>query len=139
MNKTLLEKRQLSYLLHEWDDINLPYTVNYKNIPNQVIKFFKTESKLVYPAKTVFVAIIYAKCLEEFFKVPFYEALDDDDLLPDDKYFKDYKYSKYKKEYDKILLKIGNIWQYDSILKTIDYFKKEFLINGTNNKTDWSL
>ncbi|MGN1394121.1 MAG: hypothetical protein ACI4V7_08875 [Succinivibrionaceae bacterium] len=139
MNKTLLEKRQLSYLLHEWDDINLPYTVNYKNIPNQVIKFFKTESKLVYPAKTIFVAIIYAKCLEEFFKVPFYEALDDDDLLPDDKYFKDYKYSKYKKEYDKILLKIGNIWQYDSILKTIYYFKKEFLIDGTNNKTDWSL
>lgn len=139
MNKTLLEKRQLSYLLHEWDDINLPYTVNYKNIPNQVIKFFKTESKLVYPAKTIFVAIIYAKCLEEFFKVPFYEALDDDDLLPDDKYFKDYKYSKYKKEYDKIILKIGNIWQYDSILKTIDYFKKEFLIDGTNNKTDWSL
>lgn len=139
MNKTLLEKRQLSYLLHEWDDINLPYTVNYKNIPNQVIKFFKTESKLVYPAKTIFVAIIYAKCLEEFFKVPFYEALDDDDLLPDDKYFKDYKYSKYKKEYDKILLKIGNIWQYDSILKTIDYFKKEFLIDGTNNKTNWSL
>lgn len=139
MNKTLLEKRQLSYLLHEWDDINLPYTVNYKNIPNQVIKFFKTESKLVYPAKTIFVAIIYAKCLEEFFKVPFYEALDDDDLLPDDKYFKDYKYSKYKKEYDKILLKIGNIWQYDSILKTIDYFKKEFLIDGTNNKTNWLL
>jgi hypothetical protein len=139
MNKTLLEKRQLSYLLHEWDDINLPYTVNYKNIPNQVIKFFKTESKLVYPAKTIFVAIIYAKCLEEFFKVPFYEALDDDDLLPDDKYFKDYKYSKYKKEYDKILLKIGNIWQYNSILKTINYFKKEFLIDGTNNKTDWSL
>lgn len=139
MNKTLLEKRQLSYLLHEWDDINLPYTVNYRNVPNQVIKFFKTESKLVYPAKTIFVAIIYAKCLEEFFKVPFYEALDDDDLLPDDKYFKDYKYSKYKKEYDKILLKIGNIWQYDSILKTIDYFKKEFLIDGTNNKTNWSL
>lgn len=139
MNKTLLEKRQLSYLLHEWDDINLPYTVNYRNVPNQVIKFFKTESKLVYPAKTIFVAIVYAKCLEEFFKVPFYEALDDDDLLPDDKYFKDYKYSKYKKEYDKILLKIGNIWQYDSILKTINYFKKEFLIDGTNNKTNWSL
>lgn len=129
MRNDLKQRRLLSYSINEWDDVNLEYTVDFKRINQQVIKFFKTESKLVYPAKSIFVAIVYAKVLEELFNIPFYELLDDEELLPDDKYFKEYTYSRYKKGYDYILLKIGNVWKYPSIEKTIAYCKKEFLVD----------
>lgn len=126
MDEKLLQKRKLSYLMNNWDDINLPYIINEENISEQVINFFKTESKLVYPAKSYFVAIVYAKCLEKYFGVPFLESLNDKELLFDDRWFKTYNESK--NIYDKIIDNIGNIWYYSSINKTVDYFKKEFLI-----------
>ena len=55
-NKDLNDRRKLSYLLCEWDDKNLPHTIRYDNLTQQVINFFKTESKLVYPAKAYFLA-----------------------------------------------------------------------------------
>lgn len=125
-NKDLNDRRKLSYLLCEWDDKNLPHTIRYDNLTQQVINFFKTESKLVYPAKSYFVAIVYAKCLEKYFNISFYEALDYNDLLFDDKFF--VPYSKDKDTYDKIIHQIGDIFQYQSINKTLNYFKQEFLI-----------
>lgn len=125
-NKDLNDRRELSYLLHEWDDKNLPHTINYDNISQQVINFFKFESKLVYPAKSYFVAIVYAKCLEKYFNIPFYEALDYKDLLIDDIYYN--QYSQDKDLYDKILNSIGDIFQYSSIDKTVKYFKQEFIV-----------
>ena len=124
-NKDLNDRRKLSYLLCEWDDKNLPHTIRYDNLTQQVINFFKTESKLVYPAKSYFVAIVYAKCLEKYFNIPFYEALDYNDLLFDDNFF--VPYHKDKVTYDRILEKIGDIFQYQSINKTMEYFKKEFM------------
>ena len=126
MRDDLKEKRKLSYLMNIWDDVNLPHIIDNKNIIDQVINFFKTESELIYPAKSYFVAIVYAKCMEKYFNVPFYEALDDKELLFDDFYFK--PYSESKEVYDKIIENIGDIWYYRSIDKTVDYFKKEFLI-----------
>lgn len=126
MRKDIKEKRELAYLMNKWDDVNLPFSVNEENIPEQVINFFKTQSELIYPAKSYFVAIVYAKCLEKYFGVPFFEALDDKELLFDDKWFKTYNESK--EIYDKIIENIGNIWYYNSINKTVDYFKKEFLV-----------
>lgn len=126
MKIDLKNKRQLSYLINEWDDINLPYTFDYNNIDEQVIDFFKNGSKLIYPAKSYFVAIIYAKCLEKYFQIDFYESLNDIDLLPDDCYFS--TYNQNKDIYDNIIENIEDIWQYDSIMKTVTYFKKEFLI-----------
>ena len=125
-NETLNQRRKLSYMINVWDDVSLPYTIDYDNIINNVIKFFETESELVYPAKSYFVAIVYAKCLEKYFNIPFYESLDYEDLLFDDKYF--VKYSDNNDVYDKIIEKIGDIWQYKSIDKTVEYFKKEFLL-----------
>jgi len=125
-NETLNQRRKLSYMINVWDDVSLPYTIDYDNIINNVIKFFETESELVYPAKSYFVAIVYAKCLEKYFSIPFYESLDYEDLLFDDKYF--VKYSDNNDVYDKIIEKIGDIWQYKSIDKTVEYFKKEFLL-----------
>lgn len=125
----LLEQRKLSYLINNFDDYNLPCSHQFlsnKELVNQVIEFFKTESLLIYPAKSYFVAIVYAYCLNKYFNQDFYEILDDKDLLPDDKYF--IRYSENHIVYDKIIQSIGNIWQYKSIEKTVKYFKQEFLI-----------
>lgn len=126
MKEELKAKRKLSYLLNIWDDVNLPYIFNNDNVEDQVVNFFLTESELIYPAKSYFVAIIYAKCLEKYFGGSFFEYLNDPELLPDDTYFK--IYSQDKSTYDNIINRIGDIWQYPSICKTVNYFKKEFLI-----------
>lgn len=126
MKEELKAKRKLSYLLNIWDDVNLLYIFNNDNVEDQVVNFFLTESELIYPAKSYFVAIVYAKCLEKYFGGSFFEYLNDSELLPDDTYFK--IYSQDKSTYDNIINRIGDIWQYPSICKTVNYFKKEFLI-----------
>ena len=126
MKEELKAKRKLSYLLNIWDDVNLPYIFNNDNVEDQVVNFFLIESELIYPAKSYFVAIVYAKCLEKYFGGSFFEYLNDPELLPDDTYFK--VYSQDKSTYDNIINRIGDIWQYPSICKTVNYFKKEFLI-----------
>ena len=71
--------------------------------------------------------LYHAKCIEKYFHINFYDALNDNELLPDDKYFKTYNESK--DIYDKVLESIGDIYQYDSIDKTVKYFKQEYLID----------
>lgn len=122
------ENRKLANLMNVWDDI-IPAesrVVNNENVVEQVIEFFKTESKLIYPAKSIFVAIVYARCLERYFDIPFKEALNIPDLLEDDMFFQPYK--AIPDIYDEVVDKVGNIWLYSSIEKTVGYFKKEFLI-----------
>ena len=130
MREDLKQRRKLSYLMNVWDDVNLPYILNYDNIEQEVIDFFFTESQIIYPAKSYFVAIVYAHCLSKYFHQDFLNALSDSELLPDDKFF--IPYSQDKERYDKILQAIGNIWQYPSICKTVNYFQKEFLIDEEN-------
>ena len=124
------ERRKLSYLINAFDDIDLDYIYikqSKEDLVKLIIKFFNTESLLIYPAKSYFVAIVYAKCIEKYFHINFYDALNDEELLPDDKYFKTYNESK--DIYDKVLEFIGDIYQYDSIDKTVKYFKQEYLID----------
>ena len=124
------ERRKLSYLINVFDDIGLDYIYikqSKEDLIKLIIKFFNTKSLLIYPAKSYFVAIVYAKCIEKYFHINFYDALNDEELLPDDKYFKTYNESK--DIYDKVLESIGDIYQYDSIDKTVKYFKQEYLIN----------
>lgn len=124
------ERRKLSYLINTFDDIDLDYIYikqSKEDLVKLIIKFFNTESLLIYPAKSYFVAIVYAKCIEKYFHINFYDALNDEELLPDDKYFKTYTESK--DIYDKVLESIGDIYQYDSIDKTVKYFKQEYLID----------
>lgn len=124
------ERRKLSYLINTFDDIDLDYIYikqSKEDLVKLIIKFFNTESLLIYPAKSYFVAIVYAKCIEKYFHINFYDALNDEELLPDDKYFKTYNESK--DIYDKVLESIGDIYQYDSIDKTVKYFKQEYLID----------
>jgi hypothetical protein len=125
------ERRKLSYLFKQFDDINLPRVYIDKQgdeLAHQIIEFFVSGSQLIYPAKSYFVAIVYAKCLEHYFNVPFYEALDTPDLLIDDEYF--VPYSKNKHVYDLVVDKLDNLWYYQSINKTVNYFKEEFLIES---------
>lgn len=127
----LKQKRKLAYLINVFDDYALPHSrqnLSNNKLVEQIVEFFKTESKLIYPAKSYFVAIVYAKCLEKYFKQDFYQSLNDIELLPDDEYF--IPYNKSKEIYDKVLREIGDIWQYKSIEKTVNYFKQEFLIRG---------
>lgn len=124
------ERRKLSYLINAFDDIGLDYIYikqSKEDLIKLIIKFFNTESLLIYPAKSYFVAIVYAKCIEKYFHINFYDVLNDKELLPDDKYFKTYNESK--DIYDKVLESIDDIYQYDSIDKTVKYFKQEYLIN----------
>ena len=124
------ERRKLSYLINAFDDIGLDYIYikqSKEDLIKLIIKFFNTESLLIYPAKSYFVAIVYAKCIEKYFHINFYDALNDEELLPDDKYFKTYNESK--DIYDKVLESIDNIYKYDSIDKTVKYFKQEYLID----------
>ena len=124
------ERRKLSYLINIFDDIDLDYIYikqSKEDLVKLIIKFFNTESLLIYPAKSYFVAIVYAKCIEKYFHINFHDALNDEELLPDDKYFKTYNESK--DIYDKVLESIGDIYQYDSIDKTVKYFKQEYLID----------
>ena len=123
------ERRELAYLFQEFDDYNLPHDYIYlrdDELADLVIGFFVGGSQLIFPAKSYFVAIIYAHLLSVHFKVPFYEALDQEDLLLGDKYF--VRYSDHKNVYDKIIEGVGNIWECPSIRPTVDYFNKEFLI-----------
>ena len=130
---TWRERRILSYAMHEFDDVNLPYEERYdsdESVIETVVDFFKTESTLIYPAKSYFVAIVYAKMLEKHFGIDFLKALDEGDLLLDDDWFKPYHESK--EIYDTILDRLpGNILDMPSTEKTKAYFREEFLI-GTD-------
>lgn len=135
MMKQFEYNRLLSYSMNpKKDDYNLPsihITEPDEQLILRIVTFFYYGSELIYPAKSYFVAIIYAKLLEKYFEEPFYESLSNSNLLPDDKYF--VPYTKATHIYDKVLEKIGNPLSYPSTQKTISYFKEEYLI-GTNNK-----
>ena len=131
---TWRERRKLSYLIHDFDDYRLPYEYNEEGIIDTVISFFRTESQLIYPAKSYFVAIVYARMLELCFNIPFYTALDTSDLLIEDNYFK--PYTKDKTTYDSIINEVGtHIEKYEASRKTIAYFKEEFLV-GTDSESN---
>lgn len=132
MGMTWRDRRKLSYLMHEFDDIRLDVTVKEMSAPRimkTVVRFFEEGSELLYPAKSYFVAIVYAKLLEKHFGVPFMDALNMDDLLPDDKWFLPYR--KAKVIYDGVLTGIPeDFLKLPSTKKTTAYFMQEFLLEN---------
>lgn len=128
------ERRRLAYLMFDFDDIDLDYKEEYiddEHLVETIVNFFETESQLIYPAKSYFVAIVYAKMLERYFDIPFYEALNTEDLLIDDGYFRRYKDNPYI--YDEVLKMVPEEFlELPSTEKTRKYFLQEFLI-GTDN------
>lgn len=133
-------RRKLSYLMHEFDDFDLPYEIveeSDKELISRILRFFYEGSELIYPAKSYFVAIVYAKMLEQYFNISFYEALNQDDLLVDDRFYCPYRFRK--KIYDEVLQELPkDFLTLESTKKTIAYFKEEFLI-GANCESNESM
>lgn len=131
------KRRLLSYLKNKntFGDEHLLYShidMNNEQLYHTIMYFFENESQLLYPAKSYYVAIIYAWLLNKYFGEDIKKALDYADLLNyDDKFF--VRYSNNKEIYDKLLDNvIDNLNKglyNNSISKTLSYFCKEFLIN----------
>jgi hypothetical protein len=126
MWQEILKRRKLANLINDWDDYK-SYSINCENIPKQVLNFFRFGSQIIYPAKSYFVAIIYALCLEKYFGNDFINYLKKSDLLDNDQFFK--SYNETPVIYDEILSDIDytTILGLDTTKITQEYFKKEFL------------
>lgn len=90
-------------------------------------------AQLVFPSKSINVAVIYARLLEHHFGCPAIEYLQDPHLLHDlDRFY--LPFPNYEAEYSKML----EVITYDSIqrngcesvAKTVAYFNAEFLIGS---------
>jgi len=137
--KEILEKRELAYLFKEFDDMNLERTilnsVTDDEIADQVIEFFVEGSALVYPAKSYFVAIVYAACMLKYFPEQFkdlVEPLRCFDLLDKDDFFRPYSSHTsviYNKVLDWLEHRRVEILDYPSTNKTHNYFRAEFLVD----------
>ena len=129
-------RRKLSYLINDFNDTGFDYTVKKyssdEELVNEIVDFFISGSKLIYPAKSYFVAIVYAKLLEEHFDENFYDCLSDKELLLDDYFF--VPYNRNRNVYNAVLSKIGDPLEYKAAEKTKEYFYQEFLLDGTDNK-----
>lgn len=71
-------------------------------VQDAIRHFNERVDEWIYPAKSYFVAICYAKWISEDFEEEFYDVLDDPDLLPGDPHF--VPYSEAIQEYDEILM-----------------------------------
>lgn len=127
--------RKEVYLYTEFDDVNLDHQyidMSKEDIVMEVLRFFREGSSLIYPAKSYFVALIYAAAMEKYFKIDFFEALNSSELLFDDQYF--VPYEKAQEIYDTVIYCIGGRGQIlnhiDTIHPTIDYFFQEFNLKG---------
>ena len=124
----LEKQREIADLLNDYDDTNLIYMEDYDtDIADMVISFFNTESRLIYPAKSYFVAIVYAACINKLYGKDIKRSLDWPKLLNRDIHFK--RYSEDPNMYDKILDSIDDPLSYNASKKTINYFIQEFLLD----------
>jgi hypothetical protein len=131
------KRRTISYIKNStnFGDTHLDFfevQMDNDQLFNIIIKFFETKSELLYPAKSYYVAIIYAWLLNKYFGEDIRIALNYADLLNyDDMYF--VRYDDNKDLYDRLIEKvIENLEKgvYDSsIEETRSYFNKEFIIN----------
>lgn len=128
------ERRRIAYLLYgnDWGDsghkfVHKQYTDDQQLI-DDVVDMFENGSTLTFPAKYVFVNIIYCYFLNKVFGVDFYQALDDRSVLFDSPY--PILYHEKREAYDAILAKtLDKIITYDSIKPTVRYFEREFLLD----------
>lgn len=131
------ERRELAYLYKEFDDVNLPREIHEcsnEALVNTVINFFVNGSELIYPAKSYFVAIVYAACIMKHWDKYFSDIADVlgcEDLLTDDDYFRPYN-NETCNMYNEILSWFEHerieILSLPSTDKTQKYFIEEFLV-----------
>ena len=128
------QRRQLAYKLYNnlFVDLGNQYQIideqTDQQLTDQVLDFFNNGSKLIYPAKFIFCNIVYSYYLNKYFKLDFYQCLDDQTILDDSPCV--CLYSQRRNVYDNVLKQVlPKIETFDSIIKTRKFFKQEYLIN----------
>lgn len=129
--------QNIYYALHHGehdDDIDqLGYSTSEQVLENCLRQWSEPNAPLIFPSKSINVAVIYARLLEHHFKQPFIEYLSDPALLyGQDRFFE--PYPSHKAEYDAMaeiitidaILKSTN----PSVKKTIAYFNAEFMVDS---------
>jgi len=98
------------------------------NIVRDAVRYFnEVNVGWIYPAKSYAVAICYANWLSQDFKEPFFDLLDDKDLLfGNDPYFK--RYSEAKQTYIDILNKINLDDEFGMVPDIKYWYKLEFIL-----------
>lgn len=120
------------------NDTSPPTLVVGGDLVPHIVEYFTTElgDKLVYPAKSYAVAMIYARLLSKYFDEEFYTALNDPALLyNNDQHF--VPYYKAIKTYDDAILRVSAVrdaWdvensKFSQVEATVNYFKQEFLLS----------
>lgn len=106
-------------------DVDIKWSPN-TIVEDALLHFEEYVNEWIYPAKSYVVAICYAHWLNRDFKEPFFEALNDEELLfNNDPYF--VPYYQDKETYDAILDKL-NFDTYRGMVPDIyDYYKEEML------------
>tara|TARA_B110001454_G_scaffold16145_2_gene14638 strand:- start:50917 stop:51330 length:414 start_codon:yes stop_codon:yes gene_type:complete len=117
------------------DDLNT-LSIRYdSNIAKSTVSYFRGKTTgLVYPAKSYFVGICYAKWIQQDFGDSFKDNLDDAELLfKNDPYFK--RYSEAKDVYDQILSIVGlNFDESVGIIPVVrQYYLNEIQLKGFDN------
>lgn len=107
------------------------YATQSSLVDDIVLHFFKDPEVLIYPAKSYFVAIIYATLLVRHFDEDFYTVLNDPELLyGNDPHFKPYNESQ--SIYDAVMNVVGEHSGIDMTLgqcpDVVQYFEEEFMI-----------
>lgn len=139
MNRSYKILQDIYYSLHanqQFDDDieQLGYEEQTQILYHCLQQWYEHDAPLTFPAKTVNVAVIYARLLEHYFGQTAVEYLQDPTLLHDnDRFF--LPYNSYLREfYDDMLQYIT----YDAVVasdnpsvkKTVEYFNKEFMIGS---------
>lgn len=116
----------------------IEHKADFQEIVDCTIAHFRTEQpNLIYPCKSYFVALIYAKLLEKHFKEPFLDSLRDPDLLyGNDKYFLPYGIAY--QVYDAVIAEVGEVLDRianddlaclpSQVKSTVGYFREEFQV-----------
>ncbi len=114
------------------DDIQMMDDTSDSAIIEMVVRYLNgyIPEKVIYPAKSYFVAIVYARLLRDNFMEDAYDVLDDPMLLfGNDPYFR--TYGEAKAIYDSVLDQTS--WDFDLTLGEIpdvkSYFDEEFMLD----------
>ena len=112
----------------EGDKSNIDLIMSDTIVEDAIRHFYEYVPVFLYPAKSYFVAILYAKWISDDFDEDFYELLDDEMLLAgNDSFFVKYSDSKYT--YDDILknVDINNMNENIGMIPDVrKYYEEEF-------------
>lgn len=129
--------QKIYFALHsgEFDDDieTLGYEESSNVLENCIKQWIDPNAPLIFPSKSINVAVIYSRLLEQHFKQSHLLYLSDPDLLyGTDRFFQ--PYPAFQVEYDAMLMLITAdtiaASTNPSVMKTVAYFNEEFMVNS---------